>query len=105
MRPECRQNELDAVQGGGKSVFARQKHLCYHVCDEALETEDIEHAGEVVAERHQAPFAAHLVEAANEEVTIAGAAFERAEGMLDDGGTTAHQVACALHPRAMTFEN
>jgi hypothetical protein len=58
----------------------------------------------VEAERHQAPFAANLFEAANEEVAIAGAAFERAEGMFDDGGTTAHQVACAFHPRAMTFE-
>src|SRR5690349_15796735 len=78
------------------------------LCDgghKALEAEDIEHTGEVVAERHQAPFAADLVEAANEEVAIAGAAFERAEGMLDDGGTTAHQVACAFDPRAMTFEN
>ena len=64
-----------------------------------------EYTGEIVAERHQAPFAAHLVEAADQEVAIAGAAFERAEGMFDDGRTTAHQLACALHPRAVAFEN
>ena len=87
-----------------KGAFTRTECLC-HAGHEALEAEDIEHAGKVVAERHQAPFAAHLVEAANEEVAIAGAAFERAEGMFDDGGTTAHQVACAFHPRAVTFEN
>src|ERR1035438_7098656 len=52
-------------------------------CNEAIEAENVEHAGEVVAERHQAPFAAYLVEAADEEVLIAGAAFERPEGMLD----------------------
>ncbi len=38
-------------------------------------------------------------------MTIAGAAFERAKRMLDDGKTTAHQLACTLHPRAMTFKN
>ena len=73
--------------------------------DEAVEAENVEQAGEVVAERHQTPFATHLVEAADEEVLIAGAAFERPEGVLDDGGATAHQFACALHPRTMTFEN
>ena len=32
-----------------------------------VEAEDAEHAGEVVAERHEAPFAAHLVETADEK--------------------------------------
>src|ERR1035438_2512373 len=76
-------------------------------CNEAIEAENVEHAGEVVAERHQAPFAAYLVEAADEEVLIAGAAFERPEGMLDDGGAATHQLACvfACHPGAMTVQN
>src|ERR1700728_2111443 len=76
-------------------------------CNELLEAENVEQAGEVVAERHQAPFATDLIEAADEEVLIAGAAFERPEGVLDDGGAAAHQFACpfACHPLAMTVEN
>src|ERR1700730_16071231 len=105
MRPECSQNNPNALGGDGKGAFVRQTHLCGHAGNEALETEDIEHAGEVVAKRHQAPFAANLVEAAKEEVPIAGAAFDCAERMLDKPGATAHQLACALHPGAMTFEN
>jgi hypothetical protein len=92
------------VPGSYKGVLVGSNGLC-EGGQEALEAEDIEHAGEVVTERHQTPFAANLVEAANEEVAITGAAFERAEGMLDDGGTPAHQFAGTLHPRAMTFEN
>ncbi|KRR23258.1 hypothetical protein CQ13_27605 [Bradyrhizobium retamae] len=64
--------------------MARQKHLG-HARNEALEAEDVEDTGEVVAERHQAPFAAHLIEAANEEVAVSGAALDRAEGVLGDG--------------------
>jgi hypothetical protein len=60
--------------------------------------------GEVVAERHQAPFATNLVEAADQEVAVVGAAFERAEGMLDNPRSAAHQVGSALHARAVTFE-
>jgi len=71
----------------------------------ALEAKDVEDTGKVVTERHQAPFAANLVEAAHQEVAIAGAAFESAEGMLHDGGAAAHQFVCAMHPCAMTFEN
>ena len=93
------------MQGDCWSVFAKCERLCCHVGDEALETEDVEHAGEVVAERHQAPFAANLVEAANQEMAVSGAAFEGPKGMLDNAGTAAHQLARALHPRAMTFEN
>ena len=74
--------------------------------DEAVEAENVEQAGEVVAERHQTPFATHLVEAADEEVLIAGAAFERPEGVLDDGGAATHQFAAfACHPLAMPVEN
>src|SRR4029077_10528487 len=104
---DCRdrfQNELDAAWSGPEGPGKRLERLCDRG-HKAVEAEDIEHAGEVVTERHQTPFAADLVEAANQEVAIAGATFERAEGMLDDGGTTAHQVACAFHPPAMTFEN
>src|ERR1700753_3893127 len=64
--------------------------LCEVGC-EALEAENVEHAGEIVAERHQAPFATNLFEAADQEVLIAGAAFERPERMLDDGGAPSHQ--------------
>src|SRR5664280_2513080 len=87
-----------------KGTCERSEDLC-HASHEALEAEDVENAGEIVAERHQAPFAADLVEAADQEVPVAGAAFERAEGMLDNSGTTAHQIACTLHSGAMTFEN
>ena len=105
--PECSRNESNVLGGDCKDVFTQKKHLCRHAGNEALEAEDIEHAGEVVAERHQAPFATYLVEATNEEVPIAGTAFERSKGMLDNGGTTAHQFVrvCALHPCAMTFEH
>src|SRR5258705_7318518 len=100
MCPECRQSEPNAVQEGCKS-FVNYKGLCCHVGNEALKAEDIEHAGEVVAERHQAPFAANLVEAANQEVAVSRAAFEGAEGMFDDPGATAHQFARTFHPRSM----
>ena|ERR1700687_835007 len=104
MPPKCPQSEPNAVREGCKS-FVNCKCLCCHVGNEALEAEDIEDTGEIVAERHQAPFAANLVEAANQKVSIAGAAFEGAEWMLDKRGTTSHQFVCALHPSAMTFEN
>ena len=94
MFPECAQKGLNAVQGARKGVLERCE-CPGQVRDKVLEAQDVEHAGEVVAECHQAPFATYLVEAAKEKVPIAGAAFERAEGMLDDGGPTAHQVACA----------
>ena len=105
MCPECPENELIAVQGGCKRVLANCECLCGHVGNKAFETEDIKHAGEVVAERHQAPFAANLVEATNQEVAVSGPAFDGAEGVLDEPGTTAHQFACASHPCSMTFEN
>src|SRR5882757_11194321 len=102
--PKCLQNEPYPLRGGYRRVLAQGNCLC-DGGHKALEAEDIEHAGKVVTERHQAPFAADLVEAANQKVAIAGAAFERAKGMFDDGGTTAHQLACTFHPRPMTFEN
>jgi len=103
--PEGLWSKQEARQSIGESVGARCNRSC-DGCNEALETEDVEHAGKVVTERHQAPFAANLVEAAKEEVAIAGAAFEGAEGVLDNGGPAAHQsvCACTLHPRAMTFD-
>ena len=59
----------------------------------------------VVAERHQAPFTAHLVEATKEEVPISRTAFDRAEGMFDDSRSTAHQLVSGPHPGAMTLED
>ena len=72
---------------------------------EAVEAEDVEHAGEVVAERHQAPFAAHLVEAADEEVAVTSPAFEGAEGVFGEFGPAAHPSVGVLHPRAMSFQH
>src|SRR5206468_4906730 len=71
----------------------------------ADEAEDVGQAGEVVAERHQAPFAAHLVEAADEEVAVAGAAFEGTEGVFGEFGPAAHSAVGVLHPRAMPFQH
>src|SRR5215210_5003722 len=95
--------KLNAVQGGCKSA-QRALSFCCHAGDEALKAEDVEDAGEVVTEPHQVPFAAHLVEAAQEEVPVSGAAFDRAEGVLDDRRSPTHQFASALHPCAVTFE-
>ena len=81
--PECPHNEPDALWGGCNTAMADCAGLRCDVGHKAIETENVEHAGEIVAERHQAPFAANLVEAANEEVPIAGAAFDGAEGVLD----------------------
>ena len=106
IRPEFPQNEPNAVQGGCRSAPAKEGgKFCCHAGDKALEAEDVEDAGEIVTERHQAPFAAHLVEAAEEEVPVSGAAFDRAEGMLDDRRSTTHQFTSALHPCAVTFED
>src|SRR5437016_2463785 len=68
---ECLQNKRNRPQSGSKAAFAGYACLLCHVRDEAVEAENVEHAGEVVAECHQAPFAANLVEAADEEVLIA----------------------------------
>ena len=107
MLPEPRHDELDAVQEGFENAFEDGEGpcLCYDLSHKILETEDVERAREVIAERHQAPFATYLVEAADEKVTVAGAAFEGAEGVFDNPRTTAHQFARALHPCAVTVEN
>src|SRR5262245_66646017 len=73
--------------------------------EEAIEADDAQHAGEVVAQCHQAPFAAHLVEAAHEEVAIASAALEGAEGMFDQPGAAAHDAAGAFHALAMALDD
>jgi hypothetical protein len=69
--------------------------------------QNAEHSEEVVAQCHQAPFAADLVEAAHEEVPISGAAFECAEGMLSEGGPASHDGAgfCLRHARAMAIDH
>ena len=71
----------------------------------AIEPDDVEHAGEVVAQRHQAPFAAHLVEAADEEVAVAGAAFERTEGVIGEFGAAVHPSLGVLHPGAKPLDH
>src|SRR5258708_38331619 len=98
------QGDLEAGRGYSRGAQARQKHLG-DACNEALEAHNVENAGEVVTERHQAPFAANLVEAANKEVAVSGAAFVSAEGMLHTGGAEAPLFARALHPLADKFEN
>src|SRR5512144_1267840 len=107
MRPDQRPKELNATWEGFDSAFEDSKRLCLcgDLSHKFFETEDVEDAGEVIAERHQAPFAADLVEAANQEVSVAGAALERAERVLDNPRTTTHQLGGALHPRTMTIEN
>src|SRR5262249_42273638 len=72
---------------------------------EGVDADDLEHAGEVVAQRHQAPFAANLVEAADQEVPVTSPAFERAEGMLGEFGAAAHLCRGVLHAGAMPFEH
>src|SRR5262245_26159639 len=46
------------------------------VVHERLEAKNAQYPAKIVAECHEAPLAAHLVEAADQEVAIAGAAFE-----------------------------
>ena len=70
-----------------------------------FKAKNVENASEVIAERHQAPFTANLVEASNQKVPIARAAFDCPKRMLDDGGSASHQFVCALHPCTMSFEN
>src|SRR5207249_3373201 len=82
--------------------------LCHPIVkerDEVVEADNVQRASEIVAERHQAPFAADLVEAADQEVAIAGAAFERAEWMFDQAGALAHQCAGILHPFLVTIDH
>src|SRR5258707_9584358 len=100
----CTKNlcDLEAGRGYSRGAQARQKRLG-DACNEALEAHNVENACEVVTERHQAPFAANLVEAAHQEVAVAGAAFESAEGMLHDGGAAGPQFGGALAPGPVTF--
>src|SRR6185437_13172356 len=75
------------------------------VGDEAIEPKDGERAREVVAQGHQAPLTAHLIEASNEEVAVAGPAFEGAEGVFGEFGSASHLSASVLHPGAMAFQH
>ncbi len=90
MRPKRLQSVLKGTHDSCEGVLVRRECLG-DACNEALKPEDVEDAGEVVAERHQAPFAANLVEAADQEMAIAGAALESTKGMLDNRRATAHQ--------------
>ena len=72
---------------------------------ETVEAEDAEPPGEVVAQCHQAPFAAHLVETADEEVAVAGPAFEGTEGVFGEFGSAAHLGVGVLHPCAMPIQH
>jgi hypothetical protein len=62
-------------------------------------------AGEVVAQGHQTPFAAHLFEAAQQEVPITGAAFERAERMFRKRPAATHQRIGLRHARAVPVDH
>src|SRR5690242_20580918 len=71
-----KQKRAQSGDESGKKAFAGCARLLGEVGEEAIEAENVEHAGKIVTERHQAPFAADLVEAADQEVLIAGTAFE-----------------------------
>src|SRR6266850_8308514 len=43
--------------------------------------DNAQHPAEIIAERHQAPFGAHLVKPAHQKVAVSGTAFERAKGV------------------------
>src|ERR1700730_15819948 len=75
------------------------------VLDESLEAKDAQHPAKVVTECHQTPLAAHLVEASDQEVAVAGSAFQRAEGMFDQAGALTHPRAGMLHPHPMTVDD
>ena len=92
LRPEWVQDALQDFPDRAPEALARRKSLC-HFGTAAFEPEDVEYAGEVVAECHQAPFTADFVEAAYQEMAIARAALERAKWMFDNCRTTAHQFA------------
>ena len=92
-------------QSGDEQMSSIRHGVSWPVGQECVDAEDAQHAGEVVAERHQAPFAAHLVEAAQQEVAVSGAAFERAEGMLHQGCPAAHDGVRLRHPRAVPLDH
>ena len=105
---EARNGARPAGGGGDKSGDEQMSPIVMapgQVGQECVDAEDAQHAGEVVAERHQAPFAAHLVEAAQQEVAVSGAAFERAEGMLHQGwpGGARWRPACAIRARCRSI--
>src|SRR5215510_11051364 len=97
--PDSSHSGAEKTQKGAFGCFFGQAG------EEAIEADDAQHAGEVVAQCHQAPFAAHLVEAAHEEVAIASAALEGAEGMFDQPGAAAHDAAGAFHALAMALDD
>src|SRR5215468_1983043 len=88
-----------------KAQKQRSTGSLHQMGDEAIEPNDGEHAREVVAERHQAPFAAHLVEAAHQKVAVAGPAFEGAERVLGERSAAAHLRISVFHPRAVSVEH
>src|ERR1700739_421947 len=80
------QSKQHGTSGSRKDNFAGTAGVLRLLCevgDEAIEAENVEHAGEVVAKGHQAPFATDIVEAAYEKVQIPGAALERPKGGAD----------------------
>src|SRR6266478_6761967 len=56
-----------------------------------VEADNAQHPTEIT-QRHQAPFAAHLVEPAHQEVAVSGAAFERAKRVFGQRLAAAHHV-------------
>src|SRR4051812_46356439 len=93
---------------GGERQFGRQNALfggpgCQSG-DEAVKAEDFNRPRKIVAQGHEVPLAAHLGEAAHEEVAIAGATFERAEGVLGQTCAPAHHVGGILHSHAVPLK-
>ena len=62
------------------------------IVPQAVDADDVQNAGEIVAERHQAPLAAHLGKAAQQEVAIADTALQGTKRMLGHGRVAAGDV-------------
>src|SRR5215472_17119697 len=89
-----------------KQDGTRMEGTYRHDSQPTVETEGAQHPAEVVAERHQAPFAADLGEAAHQEVTVAGAACESAERVFGQRLAAAHHVfASDVHARAVPLDH
>ena len=71
-----------------------------------VETDNAQHSAEIITQRHQAPFAAHLVEPAHQEVALSSAAFERAKRMFGQRLAAAHHVlAGEAHPGPVALDH
>ena len=73
------------------------------IVPEGIESDDVQHPTEIVAGRHQSPFAAHLLKTAHQEMGPASPMFQRAKRMFDKASTFAHFAARAFHARTLTL--